>query len=472
MQTRDQDTLNIHTPPEPAGQRKARSRLAYLGAILIVALIVGVSATVFSLWRVRHGQGTNISPFGQTVAPPSGQWIQALNGYSVTAIEAVQSNPAVLYACAVHGPLKAGYDVQYTIMRSSDFGSRWQDVGSQAAISGSCQLAVNPANSDELYVVSGPMGASGSGAISYALKHSTNSGQTWTTISPTVHSSDIPSGFPWNVQQITFAGSSLFGTQWVPIEAAFPHPEFMPDGSFPMARLVESTDGGHTWVVVDSHFDATKQGVRSYAVDPSDPRTIYDIVGAGWPIPADHAQENSLPTIYGLNEALYKTTDGGATWTLLLNNLRFVSSVRLASGTPNIVYVGGTQGLFPREGQQGGVTEQPQASVYRLGLGNFLLNMSSDGGAHWRTVTKDPQLMAVLNWFVSIDGQVYTRSTIVEGGAKIVRYNPATDRWSDVSPIPTSRTLIAVTPGDAQHGAVLWLVSSGNELPTLYRYVV
>ncbi len=471
MQTQDQDTLNIHTPAEPDGRRKGRSRLAYLGAVLVVALIIGVSATVFSLWRVRHGSGTTLSPFGQTAVPPSGQWVQALNGYSVTALKAVQSNPAVLYACAVHGSLKAGYDVQYTIMRSSDFGSHWQDVGSNAAISGSCQLAVNPANSNELYVVSGPKSASGSGAIAYTLKHSADGGQTWTTISPTLHSSDIPTGIPWNVQQLTFAGNALFGTQWVPTEAAFPHPEFMPDGSFPMARLVESTDGGHTWAVIDRYFDATRQGARSYAVDPSDPRTIYDVVGAGWPIPVARGQENSVP-VYGLNEALYKTTDGGATWTLLLNNLQFVSSVQLASGSPNIVYVAGTQGLFPREGQQGSVTEQPQASSYRFGLGNFLLRVSSNGGTHWRTVTKDSQLMAVLNWFVSPDGQLYTRSTVVEGGAKIVRYNPATDTWSDVTPIPTSQTLIAVTPGDANNGAILWAVSSGNEQPALYRYVV
>src|SRR5947209_10843864 len=289
MRSLDQDTLNIHTPPEPAEQRKGSSRLAYLGAVLVVALIVGVSATVFSLWRVRHGPGTTLSPFGQTAVPPSGQWVQALNGYSVTALKAVQTNPAVLYACAVHGPLKVGYDIQYTIMRSSDFGSHWQDVGSNAAISGSCQLAVNPANSNELYVVSGPKSASRSGAIAYTLKHSSDGGQTWTTLSPTLHSSDIPSGIPWNVQQITFAGSSLFGTQWVPAEAAFPHPEVMPDGSFPMARLVESTDGGHTWAVIDRYFDATRQGVRSYAVDPSDSRTIYDIVGAAWPIPVDRA---------------------------------------------------------------------------------------------------------------------------------------------------------------------------------------
>jgi hypothetical protein len=471
MQTQDQDTLNIHTPPELAEQRKGRSPFAYLGAILVVALIIGVSATVFSLWKVRHGQGTNLSPFGQPAMPPSGQWVQALNGYSVTALEAVQSNPAVLYACAVHGPLKADYDVQYTIMRSSDFGSHWQDVGSQAAINGSCQLAVNPANSNELYVVSGPMGASGNGAISYTLKHSVDGGQTWTTISPMLHSSDIHSGIPWNIQQLTFAGNFLFGTQWVPTEIPFPHPEFMPDGSFPMARLVESTDGGHTWAVIDRYFDATRKGVRSYAVDPTDPRTIYDLVGGGWPIPVDRAQENSVPA-YGLNEALYKTTDGGATWTLLLNNLPFVSSVQLANGSPNVVYVGGTQGLFPREGQQGSVTEQPQASSYRLGVGNFLLRVSSDGGAHWRIVTKASQLMTVLNWFVGTNGQLYTRSTVVEGGAKIVRYNPATDTWSDVTPISASRTLIAVTLSDANNGAVLWTVSSGNEQPTLYRYVV
>jgi len=274
------------------------------------------------------------------------------------------------------------------------------------------------------------------------------------------------------VQQISFAGGSLFGMQWVPTEAAFPHPEFMPDGTFPMARLVESIDGGHTWAIIDSHFDAIRQGVRSYAVDPSDARTVYEIVGEGWPVLVDHPQENSVPRPYGLNEALYKTTDGGTTWTLLLNNLRFGSSVQLANGSPGIVYVGGTQGLFPLEEQQRKGTEQPQASFYRFGLGNFFLSMSSDGGIHWRTVTKDNQLIAVLNWFVSADGQVYTLSNVVEGGTKVVHYNPATDTWSDVTTTPTIGALLATTSGNIQHGVVLWLVSSSNEQPILYRYVV
>jgi hypothetical protein len=389
-----------------------------------------------------------------------------LNGYTVTSLEAVQSDPAVLYACVVHGPLTSGSAVQYTILRSSDFGSHWQDVGSKAGLVGGCQLAVNSTDSNELYVVSGPVGGSGSGSVSYALKHSTDGGQTWTAITPALHGPDVGSAFSWNVQQISLEGNTLFGIQWIFPGVPFPHPQVMPGNPFPLGRLVESGDGGHTWTVIDSHFDVIGQGVSSYAVNPSDPRTIYEIVGGLW-LPG-RPQEGSVPTIYGINQTLYKTTDGGATWTPVLNDVRLGSRVQLVSASPNVVYVGGQQGLLPMEGKQGRSPAQPQqASSSSFMYGGFLLRVSNDGGIHWSAAAKGTQLLSVLNWFVSSDGQVY----ILESSTKVVRYNLATDTWSTLTLAPTNGALQAVTSTDAPHGAALWLMSTSNGTPMLYRYV-
>jgi hypothetical protein len=165
---------------------------------------------------------------------------------------------------------------------------------------------------------------------------------------------------------------------------------------------------------------------------------------------------------------LYKTTDGGATWTPVLNDVRLGSRVQLVSASPNVVYVGGQQGLLPMEGKQGRSPAQPQqASSSSFMYGGFLLRVSNDGGIHWSAAAKGTQLLSVLNWFVSSDGQVY----ILESSTKVVHYHLATDTWSTLTLAPTNGALLAVTSTDAPHGAALWLMSTSNGTPMLYRYV-
>src|SRR5207237_6289823 len=88
-------------------------------------------------------------------------WVQVLNCYSLASLAAEDSNPSILYACAVHSQSSSpqavtGNDTSYTILRSMDFGGQWQDIGSNAALGSSCQLAVNPGNSNELYAIGLP----------------------------------------------------------------------------------------------------------------------------------------------------------------------------------------------------------------------------------------------------------------------------------------------------------------------------
>src|ERR1700694_5760122 len=172
MQTQDKNSIDSQEnrlPPEP---RRPRKWLAGLGAFVVVLLVIGVSIFVFAAAGQRQS----------SQHPPTGQWKQVQSGYLFLSMQAVPSNPAVLYACArtsavvsnIQGP-------ENIILRSADFGDHWQNIGANAALGSYCELAVNPANENDIYAISTNT-ASPSNAT---LKHSTDGGQTWTSVTPT-----------------------------------------------------------------------------------------------------------------------------------------------------------------------------------------------------------------------------------------------------------------------------------------------
>src|SRR5947209_3826745 len=199
-------------PPEPAHPQN-RSWLATVGAILVVILVVGGSAIVFAQLSQHHKNQA------QAPVPPSSKWVQVLNGYSLASLEAADSPPSTLYACAIHaqpGPAVSNQSApgsdSFTVLRSTDFGAHWQDVGTKANIGRSCELAINPTNSNDLYA----LGISSADQVSSILKHSTNGGQTWTTIQPTIKLPGSSSAPAWNLQQLSVVSNALFGIQSLP----------------------------------------------------------------------------------------------------------------------------------------------------------------------------------------------------------------------------------------------------------------
>jgi hypothetical protein len=500
MKTQDTDTAGTPAVPPSPARSKRKGWLASIGAIIVVVLVVGLSALVFAQLRQHQANQSTTS------TPPSGQWKQVLQGYTFTSIVAARSNPSVLYACAMQVSVTSQASPgSATVLRSTDFGDHWQDLGSKASTGNTCQLAVNPADSNEIYVV----GTTGTPQFSTVLKHSTDGGQTWETIQPVLHVPGIHAQAIWFIQQLQLEGNHLFGLQWILPRAYINQPiKAVP---YLLPRLVTSTDGGHNWTVIDGQFAAQKLGVHSYAVDPADSNTIYALFG-GILLPIEVAVPNDILPSFSFKQELFKTTDGGATWHLLLNNIPFGSQVQLASGNPGIIYVGGTLGPLP-------LLRGEAEPAFPIPVGSFHLQVSKDGGASWQLVAMPSDMLSVQNWYVSPGGQVYASPTIpfngqptaVAGTAVAVtavplptrnpqnaelppqqnsspgvhasgapvalsqiirRYDPASNSWSDVTSPPATGFTLQVTPAQANSGAILWFIGMVDGRESLYRYVV
>ena len=117
----------------------------------------------------------------------------------------------------------------------------------------------------------------------------------------------------------------------------------------------KTTDAGTVWKPI---FDEQPVGsIGAIAVAPSDPRTIY--VGTG---------ESDIRSDLSSGNGVYKSNDGGATWTYAgLEDTRQISRIVVDPRDPNIVYVGALGHAYRANEQRG---------VYK----------SIDGGAHWAKV--------------------------------------------------------------------------------------
>ena len=89
----------------------------------------------------------------------------------------------------------------------------------------------------------------------------------------------------------------------------------------------------------------------------------------------------------------------------ILNNIPYASQVQLASGNPQMIYVGGSIGPLPL------LPGVPRQS-YPFVIGSYHLQMSTNGGSTWNTIVIPSDMQSIQNWFVSSEGQVYTSPTI------------------------------------------------------------
>jgi photosystem II stability/assembly factor-like uncharacterized protein len=166
--------------------------------------------------------------------------------------------------------------------------------------------------------------------------------------------------------------------------------------------IFKSTDGGNSWAWLRSGLKYNEGSVPNYpeiydmAFDSVDTSVIYAATTAG-PGPAS----GNYPSAIG---GVYKSTDGGATWTQISSNLSngAVSSIKLSSGT---LYIGTFGGVVSFTGTDVDGNHFPGG-----------IFTSTDGGNSWAEIAALPAQISGADdasyWQVEVNGSRIFTSAI------------------------------------------------------------
>jgi photosystem II stability/assembly factor-like uncharacterized protein len=140
------------------------------------------------------------------------------------------------------------------------------------------------------------------------------------------------------------------------------------DGGF---WLLRSNDGGATWNSIGNFPQSVQAGLWTLVIDPSNPATLY----AG--LEDVPAYDNIDPAVKPGVGGVFKSTDGGMTWTGSGLAGAAVNLLAIDPNQPNVLYAG-TQGNYSKPGGFRG--------MYK----------SADGGATWSPLTNGLSAVLVL----------------------------------------------------------------------------
>jgi photosystem II stability/assembly factor-like uncharacterized protein len=352
-------------------------------------------------------------------------------GGRVLTVSGVPTQPQTFYFGAVNGG----------VWKTIDTGRTWQPIFDGQPVGSIGALAVAPSNPDVVYVGTGEADMRSDIAQGDGMYRSRDAGRSWTKIGLS------------DSQQI---GRILVDprdpdTLFV---AALGHPY----GPNTERGVFRSRDGGQHWTRVLGQGEDT--GAIDLVFEPGHPQVIY---AALWQV--RRTPWNIYPPASGPGSGLYKSTDGGDTWTPLRGN-----------GFPEHV---GRIGIA--------ISDSVPSRVYAIVDGDAGgLYRSDDAGAHWRLASGDPRTWQRGWYFGRITAdpknadRVYALNTIVlrsdDGGA---HFNPLKgDATGDdfhelwIDPQHPERQILGVDQGAivTTNGGLTW--SSWHNQPTAQMYHV
>ena len=266
------------------------------------------------------------------------------------ALAATPGQPTVFYIGFDNGGL----------WRSSDYGSNWEPLFDHESTGSIGAIAVAPSAPNVIYVGSGagiirPDLATGNG-----MYRSSDTGRTWTHL-----------GLD-ETQMIAYVDVDPKNPDRLFV-AALGHP-YGPNAERGVFR---STDGGRTFEKVLYKDEYTS--ANEVRIDPSNPNTVYAALWQQQSAFYEYAAFGPDSTSPGAG-GIYKSTDGGTTWTQLTNGLPPVleANIALAPSNPQVIYA-----MVAAVNSSGG---SGPVGFYK----------SSDGGAHWTLRTRIPGAPAAL----------------------------------------------------------------------------
>ena len=237
------------------------------------------------------------------------------------------------------------------VWKTDDYGRTWKPIFDEQPTGSVGALAIAPSDPNTIYVGSGEGLQRPDLSVGDGMYKSNDGGKTWRHL-------------------------GLRDAQQIPailVDPRNPNRLFVavlghPYGPNPERGVYRSVDGGQTWQKV--LYKDERTGAIDLAFDPRNPQTVYAVLWQAQQGP----WENGAFT--GPNSGLFKSTDGGTTWTPLAGGLPTFAQgglgrigIAIAATDPNRMYA-----LVEARGQAGG--------VYR----------SDDAGANWTHVNTEQRI--------------------------------------------------------------------------------
>lgn len=268
------------------------------------------------------------------------------------------------------GPLRGGRSVAVTgiptmpltyfagytgggLWRTDDAGTNWRNISDGWFRTGSVgAIAVAPSDPNVIYVGMGEHAVRGqSSTYGDGVYRSTDQGRTWTHLGlAATRQISAVRVHPTNPDVVYVAAQ---GERWK---------------GTPDRGIYRSTDGGTTWSLVLKGENPTS-GAADLSMDATNPRILY---AAFW----DHQRMPWQVRSGGPGSGIWKSTDGGDTWTRLsegLPKLMGKIGVSVSPADPDRVYA---------------IVEAEQGGLYR----------SDDAGKTWRLMSED-RLIQTRSWY-------------------------------------------------------------------------
>lgn len=253
------------------------------------------------------------------------------------------------------------------IWKTEDAGTYWECISDgQLKTSSVGALTVSASDPNVIYAGMGETTIRIDVSHGDGVYKSTDAGKTWTSmgLEDTRHIAEIVV-HPTNPDIVYVAA---FG------HAFGPHPD---------RGVYKSTDGGKTWRKV--LFRSEKAGAIDITMDPNNPRILYAAI---WEAYRSFSQISSG----GPDSSIYKSTDGGETWSEITNN------PGLPKGTLGKIGVAAST----QPGRVWALIEHKDGGMYR----------SDDGGETWEHVSKDMNLVSRAWYYVHVHADPVDGNTV------------------------------------------------------------
>lgn len=270
--------------------------------LLLLTLCVGAAAT---LPKSVDAQPAPLAP--ETLSELTFRQIgPAVTGGRVHDVEARADDPSIIYAATASGGL----------WKTTNKGTTWDPLFDDQPVSTFGDVALAPSNPEVVWAGTGEQNNRQSTSWGNGVYRSVDAGSTWTHLglSETRHIGRVRV----HPKDPDVAYVAALGNLWAPS---------------PERGVYKTTDGGETWskvLYVDEHT-----GAVDLVLDPGDPETLYA------------ATYQRLRRTWGFNgggpgSGIYKTTDGGNSWTELTDGIPSGDKGRiglaLAESSPNVLY--------------------------------------------------------------------------------------------------------------------------------------